>query len=133
MQTYAFTLSVDSTTDITTNDQAAFMISYFNPLKCKAQTFLYDINDMHETNAQSYFSHIQTNFDCDKIPWDTLIAFSSDGAANMDLLYEKLLTRSYTVKKLGCICHELNLIAQHSITALSIDVTKLVNDAYSLF
>ena len=91
-------------------------------------------------DASTFYLHcltVGTCFSAREIPWENVIAFSSDNCSVMKGRHNSVLTRIKNVQPhvldIGCICHLANLCCQQGVKQLPLPVDELLIDVYYHF
>jgi len=115
-----FSISIDTTFDISRHEQVSFVIRYTDESKGKIVERLLMICTTSSTNSQTLYSIFLNIFEKTNIDWkNNLIGQSYDGAANMrgeyNGLQAKIKSENNQAIYIWCWAHRLNLIVEQGV------------------
>ncbi|XP_061162630.1 uncharacterized protein LOC133171854 [Saccostrea echinata] len=133
-RTKPFSLACDESNDRNSEKTLAIFVRYFDN---QAVTQFLDMPICNVGTSQNIFDHLEQVFINNNIPWENLIAFSSDNCNVMmgkkNSVMTKIKEMQPHVFDIGCICHLANLCTMAGVKSLSLPVDDLLVDVYYHF
>lgn len=133
-----FSLSVDSTPDISHTDQLTLIIRYVSPEDClpneRFLTFLKLIDHSGESMANFVFNYLTTELE---INFRKCRGQSYDNTANMAGRYkgmqQKILEKSKFARFIPCAAHSLNLVGRSAVDGCldAVNCFGIINEIYT--
>ena len=137
LKTTKFSVLLDESTDITDKKQLSINTHYrcLNTGYTKVQLLdILQLNPLAGTGKE-IFAAFEELIDSHEIPWENLVAYSTDNASvftgQKNSFYTALLTRAPHVILLPCICHSSALACKATFKDMSDDIMILIRGLYT--
>ena len=125
-----FSIVPDESTDISVFEQVAVVARVVDTADGFVKSYSFDIKPITSASAANIFGNIEELLKGDKIPWENMIAFGSDGANVMRGSKNSVLTRLEKVQphlySIHCTCHQLHLCAQAACQCIPPQIENFV-------
>ena len=137
LKTNKFSILLDESTDITDKKQLSINAQYRCPKTGYTKVQLLDILQLNPLagTGKEIFAAFEELIDAHEIPWENLVAYSTDNASvftgKKNSFYTALLTRAPHVILLPFICHSSALACKATFKDMSDDVMVLIRGLYT--
>jgi hypothetical protein len=132
-----FSILCDKATDITMNKVFCVNVRFLDESCCEPVTRFYRLIPVDQGDADSLFDSLNTALDQDKLLWENVTGYASDGENLMQGGNNSVLTRIRDAAPglfvLKCYCHTFHLVAEHASATLSKTANQLIHDVYNYF
>ncbi|XP_076811997.1 uncharacterized protein LOC143458967 isoform X2 [Clavelina lepadiformis] len=130
-----FSILCDKASDISMNKISCINVGYL--YNGSPRTQLYQLIRLKRGNAEALFAALEEALVKDKLTWQQVVGYASDGENLMQGGSNSFLTRMLEkipdIYVLKCYCHSIQLVANHACKKLSKTAEQLVQDIYNYF
>ena len=133
-----FSILCDKATDITMNKTFCVNVRFIDSESNMPTTMLNRLLSVDsDGGAAALFQLLEQALEGDRIDWNSIIGYASDGENLMQGESNSFLTRMQdkvpNLYVLNCYCHSFHLVASHVCDAVSKSSEQLLHDVYNYF